>query len=89
MINKDDLKKVINRLTGPQKLEDTDLEQLINNVSVNLITYHLADQFMCMFYRLTRFVVKKTCSFVLLMLCSSHCHVVEYVLCFRVALEYN
>ncbi|KAK2186547.1 hypothetical protein NP493_196g00019 [Ridgeia piscesae] len=38
MINKQDLKKVINRLTGFQTLEKTDMDQLINNASVNLIT---------------------------------------------------
>ncbi|KAK2186545.1 hypothetical protein NP493_196g00004 [Ridgeia piscesae] len=34
MINKDDLKKVINRLTGSQSLEETDMDQLINNASI-------------------------------------------------------
>ena len=38
MINKQDLKKVINRLTGFQNLEKTDMDQLINNASVNIIT---------------------------------------------------
>ena len=60
MINKEDLKKVINRLTGPQRLEDTDMDQLINNASVNFITYRLADQLTCVFYTFTKFVVKKT-----------------------------
>ena len=43
MIDKNDLKKVITRLTGVQVLESIDMDQLINNVC-RLITILLAYQ---------------------------------------------
>lgn len=44
MINKEDLKKVIKRLTGIQILEPTDMQQLINNVRAKLSIHLLSDR---------------------------------------------
>ena len=35
MISSRDLKEVVDRLTGDQKLEDEDMQQLIDNVTLN------------------------------------------------------
>lgn len=44
MINKEDLKKVIKRLTGIQILEPTDMLQLINNVRAKLSIHLLSER---------------------------------------------
>lgn len=40
MISGGDLKQVVDRLTGDQKLNDPDMEQLINNVRFRRVAYY-------------------------------------------------